>query len=210
MGDAIMAFYGAPIDQADHAARACQTAVDMIVRLKELRVGWEARGLTPMDIGIGINSGEMSVGNMGSKDRFDYTIMGNHVNLASRLEGINKEYGTNIVISQFTCALVKNEAFTVRELDTVQVKGKHEPVTIYELVGYSALYEQRKPLIAKFCDGLAAYKQRQWAQAIVLFQEALQIDPQDHPSRIYIERCTAYLQNPPPDDWDGVFVMKTK
>jgi adenylate cyclase len=102
MGDAIMAFYGAPLEQADHAVRACRTAVEMIALLKELRENWETRGLPPMNIGIGINSGDMSVGNMGSEERFDYTIMGDNVNLASRLEGINKQYGTNIVISQFT------------------------------------------------------------------------------------------------------------
>jgi adenylate cyclase len=210
MGDAIMAFYGAPIAQADHAARACKTAVDMLVRLKELRVGWEARGLPAMDIGIGINSGDMSVGNMGSWERFDYTIMGDHVNLASRLEGINKEYGTNIVISQFTYALIQAAPFTVRELDTVRVKGKNEPVTIYELIGYDGMYAHRQPMFEKFREGLAAYQQRQWAPARAGFQEALRLDPLDQPAHIYLERCTAYLRTPPPDAWDGVFVLKTK
>lgn len=210
MGDAIMAFYGAPVDLADHAVRACKTAVDMLVRLKELRVGWEARGLPPMDTGIGINSGDMSVGNMGSKERFDYTIMGDHVNLASRLEGLNKEYGTNIVISQFTYDLVKQAAFTVRELDTVRVIGRKEAVRIYELLGYETLYEQKKLLAAKFWAGLAAYKQRDWSQAITLFEEALHHDPHDKPSQIYIERCRQYLRQPPPNDWDGIYVMHTK
>jgi adenylate cyclase len=213
MGDAIMAFYGAPIEQADHAVRACKTAVDMILRLKQLHVEWEARGLPPMNIGVGINSGEMSVGNMGSWDRFDYTIMGDHVNLASRLEGINKQYGTNIVISHWTyelCRAGSQDSWTVRELDTVRVKGKDEPVTIYELIGYGTLYEQKTPLVARFCEGLERYKNRQWEQAIAVFQEALQIYPDDRPSQIYIERCQEYLQNPPPENWDRVFVMKTK
>jgi adenylate cyclase len=212
MGDVIMAFYGAPIEQDDHAVRACKTAVDMIMRLKELQVGWGARGFPPMDIGIGINSGEMSVGNMGSRDRFDYTIMGDNVNLASQLEGVNKPYGTNIIISQFTYNLCQNsgDSWTVRELDTVRVKGKNEPITIYELFGYGTLYEHKRPLVRKFCEGLAVYKDRQWVQAIALFQEALQLYSDDKPSRMYIERCTEYLQNPPPDDWDGVFVMKTE
>jgi adenylate cyclase len=210
MGDAIMAFYGAPIEQADHAQRACKTAVDMIVRLKELHVGWETRGLPPMDIGIGINSGDMSVGNMGSRDRFDYTIMGDNVNLASRLEGINKEYGTNIVISEFTYALIRHQSFLVRELDTVRVKGKDEPVTIYELLGYASLYEHKKPVVAKFCEGLSAYKQRDWNLALERFGEALELDPSDTPSAKYISRCEAYQHTPPPDDWDGVFVMTTK
>ncbi|GAK49478.1 adenylate cyclase [Candidatus Moduliflexus flocculans] len=210
MGDAIMAFYGAPMPQSDHAIRACKTAVDMIVRLKELRVGWEARGLPHMDIGIGINSGEMSVGNMGSRERFDYTIMGDNVNLASRLEGINKQYGTNIVISQFTYDLIKPDGFTLRELDTVCVKGKHEPVTIYELIGYGGMYAQKKPIIETFCNGLAAYKTRRWEEAMALFQDTLRLAPDDKPSCLYIERCAAYLQNPPPDDWNGVSVMTTK
>jgi len=213
IGDAIMAFYGAPVEQADHAVRACKTAVDMLLRLRELQVGWEARGLPPINIRVGINSGEMSVGNMGSWERFDYTVMGDNVNLASRLEEINKEYGTNIAISQFTYDLCKKhegDSWTVRELDTVRVRGRNEPVTIYELIGYETLYSQKQNLVNKFCEGLEAYKSRQWDQAITLFQEALQIYPDDKPSQIYIERCQEYLQNPPPDDWDGVFVMKTK
>ena len=214
MGDAMMAFYGAPVNQTDHAVRACKTAVDMMVRLKELQVAWEARGLPHMDIGIGLNSGEMSVGNMGSGERFDYTIMGDNVNLASRLEGANKQYGTHIIISGSTYALWQaqspHEALTARELDRVRVKGKTEPVTIYELIGYGHLYAQKQPLIARFSEGLATYKARQWAEAIERFQAVLTLDPHDTPSKIYIERCQLHQETPPPEDWDGVFVMKTK
>jgi adenylate cyclase len=210
MGDAIMAFYGAPLEQSDHAFRACKTAVEMIARLKELQIGWEARNLPPMNIGIGINSGEMSVGNMGSEERFDYTIMGDNVNLASRLEGINKQYGTNIVISQSTYELVQDQPFIVRELDSVQVKGKLEPVTIYELRKYGEMEPQTQTLLEEFDKGLHAYKNRQWDQAIASFQEALRIEPGDEPSKIYITRCEEYKQTPPPEDWNGVFVMKTK
>ena len=210
MGDAIMAFYGAPLDQADHAARACRTALDMMTRLRELRAEWATRGLPAMDIGIGLNSGDMSVGNMGSEERFDYTIMGDNVNLASRLEGINKQYGTNVVISQFTYALIREEPFMVRELDAVRVKGKQEPVVIYELYGYGQIEAQAERLLAAFRRGLEAYKQRQWQAAIAAFQEALNIEANDEPARLYLERCRAYQTTPPPDDWDGVFVMKTK
>jgi adenylate cyclase len=210
MGDAIMAFYGAPLEQPDHAFRACKSAVDMIVRLKELRKGWESRGLPPMNIGIGINSGEMSVGNMGSEERFDYTIMGDNVNLASRLEGINKQYGTNIVISQFTYELVQDNSFIIRELDSVRVKGKQEPVTIYELMGSGAIEPQTNMLLKTFDEGLAAYKNQQWDQAIALFHEALRLNSRDEPSKIYLQRCEEYQQNPPLVNWDGVFVMKTK
>ncbi len=239
MGDAIMAFYGAPLEQPDHAVRACKTAVDMIARLhqfretqmydttwksstsdanlvtrlqeiKELIKVWEARGLWPMNIGIGINSGEMIVGNMGSDERFDYTIMGDQVNLASRLEGTNKQYGTSIIISQFTYGLIKKDQFIVRELDSVQVKGKLQPVIIYELIGYGTPEDQLQNLVKTFSEGLKAYKNRQWTQAIPLFQEVLRLTPDDQPSQMYIERCREYRQNPPPEQWDGTFVMKTK
>jgi adenylate cyclase len=129
------------------------------------------------------------------------------------LKGANKQYGTNIVISQTTydfCQECSGDFWTVRELDTVRVKGKHEPVTIYELFGYGPLYMQKRDLAQKFCEGLEAYKERQWVQAITLFQEALQRDPNDKPSKMYIERCSEYLQNPPPEDWDGVFEITTK
>ena len=210
IGDAMMVFYGAPIEQADHAARACRTAVDMILRLEELRVRWKARGLPQINIGVGVNSGEMTVGNIGSADRLNYTIMGDHVNLASRLEGVNKEYGTRIIISQFTHDLIRHADFTARELDSVRVKGKEKPVTIYELLGYGAFYQHKQPLISAFAEGAQAYKQRDWERALAAFQEALRLDPNDQPSNIYLARCQAYQQHPPPDDWDGVFVMKSK
>lgn len=210
MGDAIMAFYGAPIRQDDHPVKACRTAVDMINRLQELQVGWTQRGLPPIDIGIGINTGEMSIGNMGSEERFDYTVMGDNVNLASRLEGLNKEYGTNIIISQFTYISIRHEPFILRTLDYVQVKGKKEPVLIYELHGYGRADEQTASFLNLFHEGLDYYRARDWEQAIVLFQDALCLQPGDQPSAMYLTRCEEFQQNPPPDDWDGVYVMKTK
>ncbi len=212
MGDAIMAFYGAPLDQPDHAVRACNSAIDMMSRLHVLRTEWANRDLPYMNIGIGINSGEMSVGNMGSEERFDYTIMGDNVNLASRLEGINKQYGTNIVISEFTYRLIRNESFIVRELDSVRVKGKQEPVTIYELIGQGTPDPQLESLLSAFHDGLEAYKHQEWDRAIALFQEVLRIHihSDDKPAKLYIQRCEEYKRTAPPEDWDGVFVMKTK
>jgi adenylate cyclase len=182
----------------------------MVIRVDELHAGWNARGLPPLNVGIGINSGEMSIGNMGSEERFDYTIMGDHVNLASRLEGINKQYGTNIVISEFTYNLIRNESFLVRELDCVRVKGKSEPVTIYQLLGYDIYFQQMRPLVAMFGNALDAYQRRQWVEAMALFQDVLQAYPDDQPSKLYIERCKKYRFMPPPDDWDGVFEMQTK
>lgn len=210
MGDAIMAFYGAPIEQPDHARRACQTAVDMLMRLKKLQVDWDALNLPPLNLGIGINSGEMVVGNIGSEHRYGYTIMGDHVNLASRLEELNKEYGTNIIISEHTYALIQQENFTVRELDCVRVKGKEQAVTIYELFGYGELYKKKQALAGLFHQGLAAYRERQWQHAITLFEEVLNTYHDDPPSQVFIERCKAYQSAPPEEGWNGVFVMTTK
>jgi len=210
IGDAIMAFYGAPLAQPDHAVRGCKTAIEMIQALREIQPDWQARSLPRIDIGIGLNSGEMTVGNMGSDERFDYTIMGDNVNLASRLEGINKQYGTNIVISQYTYELIRNNAFFVRELDSVRVKGKREPVTIYELVDCKEPDPETQEVLRAFERGLMAYKSRRWKEATAHFKAAMQIDPNDHPSKLYIGRCEEYALHPPPQEWDGVFDMKTK
>ncbi len=210
IGDAIMVFYGAPAPQEDHAARACKTAVEMMIKVEELRARWRAEGMPEIKIGLGINSGEMSVGNIGSLERFDYTIIGDNVNLASRLEGTNKQYGTNIIISQFTYDMLPKDNFTVRELDTVRVKGKKEPVTIYELLGYDEYFPQLQELSDLFHQGLTAYKQQQWDEAIAAFQTVLEKYPDDAPAKLYIKRCKDYRFSPPPDDWDGVFVMTSK
>jgi adenylate cyclase len=210
IGDAIMAFYGAPLEQRDHAVRGCRTAVEMLRALREVQPGWEARHFPSIDIGIGLNSGEMTVGNMGSDERFDYTIMGDNVNLASRLEGINKQYGTNIVISQYTRGLIGDQDFFVRELDSVRVKGKKEPVTIYELVDDHTPEPARVEMLESLAEGLHAYKARRWREAAVSFTQALRIDPADFPSKLYVSRCEEYVRQPPPEDWDGVFVMETK
>jgi len=154
MGDAIMAVYGAPLPQPDHAIRACLTALDMIAELKQLQKKWEAEGRPVLNIGVGINSGEMVVGNMGSQMRFDYTVMGDNVNLGSRLEGLNKEYGTNIIISEFTAAVVRDELLC-RELDAVRVKGKQLPVKIYELIARHADSGGREAVVSLFEEALA-------------------------------------------------------
>jgi len=133
MGDAIMAFWGAPLDQPDHAEMACLSSLEMMDKLRELQKKWKKEGIPSFDIGIGINSGDAIVGNMGSSNRFDYTAMGDNVNLASRLEGLNKTYGTNIIISRNTYNIVKDK-FKTRKLDTVKVKGKEKPIVIYELL----------------------------------------------------------------------------
>jgi adenylate cyclase len=209
MGDAIMAVYGAPLDQPDHPLRACRTALDMINALRKLQEKWAAEGRPQLNIGVGINTGEMVVGNMGSQMRFDYTVMGDSVNLGSRLEGINKEYGTNIVISEFTYDKVKDNLLC-RELDSVRVKGKKRPVKIYELLGTKEDTPQWEPFLVQFNDGLARYKKMQWDEAIAAFGRALEIRAGDPPAEMYIKRCRELKEHPPDGEWDGVFTMTKK
>ncbi len=209
IGDAIMAVFGAPLDQPDHASRACRTAIEMMSELQRLRQKWAAEGRPDVNIGVGINTGDMVVGNMGSQMRFDYTVMGDSVNLASRLEGTNKEYGTNIIISEFTHEQIKDEFFC-RELDAVQVKGKKLPVRIFELFGDRKDAGQWQEFVGRFETGLADYRAGRWDGAIAAFRGVLEVRPEDYPARLYIERCEALKEHPPEGAWDGVFTMKTK
>ncbi len=209
MGDALMAFFGAPLVFDDHAKCACRTALQSLKKLKELQAEFKAQGLPEIDIGIGINSAEMSVGNMGSDIVRSYTVMGDAVNLGSRLEGINKEYGTRVIISQFTYQDVK-DTFTCREVDLVRVKGKNEPVRIYELMCEGQPDPQTGELLQHFRAGYELYHAKKFAEALESFQKAMTIRPEDGPSELYVERCTEFQQTPPPENWDGVFVMKTK
>ena len=209
MGDAIMAVFGAPLDQPDHARRACLTALTMMKELHKLQEKWRTEGRPAFDIGVGVNSGDMVVGNMGSEMRFDYTVMGDMVNLGSRLEGINKEYGTKIIISEFTYEKVK-DAMCCRELDGVRVKGKIKPVKIYELLGEKQDEPNFKDLMEGFAKGLALYREGKWDEAIAAFQSVLAFRPDDYPSKMYVERCKNLKENPPAQPWDGVFVMTKK
>ncbi len=209
MGDAIMAVFGAPLDQPDHARRACLTALAMMRELRRLQNKWEAEGRPVFDIGIGINSGEMVVGNMGSAMRFDYTVMGDMVNLGSRLEGANKEYGTNIIISEFTYNHVK-DTICCREIDSVRVKGKTRPVRIFELLGEKKDEPGYQNLIKVFATGLTLYRDGKWDDAIAAFQDACKIKHDDFVSTTYIERCKTLKQHPPAHPWNGVFVMTKK
>ena len=209
IGDAIMAVFGAPVDQPDHALRSCRTALEMMATLKGLQQKWAAEGRPFVDIGVGINSGDMVVGNMGSNMRFDYTVMGDNVNLSSRLEGINKEYGTHIVISEFTYEVVKEEVFC-RELDAVRVKGKKLPVKIYELICERKDAAEHEEYIGRFHAGLAHYKAARWDEGIAAFQSVMEIRPDDPPATLYIQRCQDLKEHPPEGEWDGVFTMTRK
>jgi adenylate cyclase len=210
IGDAVMAVWGAPLDQPDHAKRACLTALDMLDELHRLQKKWSAEGLPVLNIGIGVNAGPMVVGNMGSARRFNYTVMGDSVNIGSRLEGLNKVYGTNIIVSQMTFEKVQEE-FLGRELDLVRVKGKGLPVKIFELLAPKATASaDQQALAGVFHAGLEEYRKRNWEKAREIWQSLLAKFPHDGPAKIYLERCETLSKNPPPPDWDGVYTMTTK
>ncbi len=203
IGDAVMAIFNAPLDVPEHATHACTTAVRMLEDLQRLNAGFVERGMHTLDIGVGINTGPAVVGNMGADIRFDYTAIGDAVNLASRLEGLNKYYSTHILVSEDTHKQVPAGRFTFREVDRVKVKGKHLPVVMYELM--IAKYE----LLPKFEAALEQYRAKSFTAAKVAFDElAAQYD--DGPSRLYSSRCDEYLLQPPPADWDGVYTAKAK
>ncbi|MBC7186554.1 MAG: CHASE2 domain-containing protein [Calditrichaeota bacterium] len=210
-GDAIMAVFGVPVPLEEHAVNACRAALEMQRKLVDLRQKWQAEGKPQFHARIGINSGPMIAGNIGGEQRFDYTVIGDSVNLASRLEGANKSYGTSIMISEFTQQML-NGRFVTRELDLLRVKGKTLPVRVYELVAeqYEELEERQLRALDLFAQGLAAYRARQWQEALRAFRAALELQPNDGPSRVYCERCALFLESPPASDWDGVFEMKTK
>jgi adenylate cyclase len=196
-----MAIFNAPLDVPGHPAHACRTAVRMIERLETLNASFKERGMLPIEIGVGINTGDAVVGNMGADIRFDYTAIGDTVNLASRLEGLNKLYGTRIIVSATTKAGGGDAIF--RELDLVAVKGKEQPVAIYELM------TQQTELVAPFADALARYRDRSFEAALERFEDlARRYD--DGPARLYALRCRELLADPPPLEWDGVFVAKSK
>ncbi len=214
MGDAIMAFWGAPIEQHDHAARAALAALDMMEKLQELRVRWAAEGKPDIDIGIGLNSGLMRVGFMGSQRMRNYTLLGDNVNLGSRLEGTNKNYGTHIIVSQTTYEQCKHLVYG-RWLDAVRVKGKREPVQIFELLGKRASAQAPTPgdaatWIGRFEDGLKHYQAQRWDDAEDAFHAVIRLRTEDPPSEVYLERIEHFRERPPESDWDGVYEFTSK
>jgi adenylate cyclase len=206
MGDAIMAIFGAPLPQNDHAEKACHTALDMAEALKDLQKSWEIDGLPEISIGIGINTGPMSVGNMGSNMLFDYTVVGDQVNLGSRIEKLNREYDTNIIISEFTHQHIK-DIFVCRELDIVRVRGRKEPVRIFELLDREEPFHQWPAFRTSFERGLDAYRSKQWDEGIREFEEALTIRSDDGPAKLYLRRCRLFQKKSPSPKWDGIYEM---
>lgn len=210
-GDAVMAFWGAPIPQSDHALRACRAALQMQEALIGMREGWKEGGKPYIDVRIGLSTGIMVVGNMGGTRRFDYTVMGDSVNLGSRLEGANKEYRTKIMISEITHQHVR-EQVVARQLDLLVVKGKTAPLAVYELVGLmnDTVSPEYLEFLSIYNRGLQQYRKREWQAAVQSFRKALEILPEDYPSLLYIDRAKTYEETPPPPEWDGVYVLKTK
>jgi adenylate cyclase len=209
IGDALMAFWGSPYPQEDHAERACACALDMQTRLLELNRKWDSEGRKQLSIGIGINTGIVNVGNMGSDKRLAWTVMGDPVNLASRLEGLNKEYRTGIIINESTYAKVSAH-YVCRELDYTRVKGKLQPVSIYELLAFASEAPRYSDLLGQFAAALSAYRRRHWDDAIERLEALLARYPDDGPSHELLKRSHEYRREAPAADWDGVYVMKTK
>ncbi len=209
-GDAVMAFWGAPYETPDHAARACAAAVEMSRRVDELRAQWRAEGRPDINIGIGISTGRVVVGNMGSRKRFNYTVLGDAVNLASRLEGVNKEYSTRILVNESTRLQAAGSAgsspLLFRPLDWIRVKGKQQPVAIYEVLTFTGDAE----LVQNYDAALQAYRSQKWDAASERFDAILRQHPDDGPTQLMAARCRVFRNAPPPPDWDGVYEMKTK
>lgn len=210
-GDLIMAEFGIPIAQPDHALRACRTAFLMQKRLHELHDIWRAQGKPLLRARTGIGSGPMVFGNMGSTQVFDYTVMGDVVNLASRLEGVNKVYGTSVLINQRAAELVSGEML-VREIDFLLVKGKSVPERCYQLVAPIDSPKQAdiRAVAELTTRALEAYRAQQWQSATTLFEQVMEVWPDDRVAQVFVERCRAFALSPPPSNWDGVYEMQSK
>lgn len=209
MGDAIMAFWGAPVPDPDHARNALLAAMEMVAKLDSLQDHFQSRGWPPIKVGVGLNTGDMTVGNMGSAFRLAYTVMGDAVNLGSRLESLTKNYGVDIMVSEFTSARVPDFAF--RELDCVRVKGKDKPVKIYEPIGpESDLKPGEREELALYNEALTLYRSQQWAPARQAFARLQERSPLRALYQLYLERLAHFEQQPPPADWDGTYTFLTK
>ncbi len=210
IGDAVMAFWNAPLDQPDHAIRAVRTAVRMRDRLKEMN---ESHAFPPgivLKVGIGMNTGEMVVGNIGGEMRYDYTVIGDSVNLASRTESLCKEYGVEIIVTESTRKEL-GDAFLIHRLDRVAVKGKKEPVALFHVMGLATQLDAAKARIAEQYDAaLQAYFDREFTQSLALCEAILKDEPEHGPTKNLIGHVKTYLETPPPEGWDGTWVMTKK
>jgi len=209
-GDAIIAFWGAPLELPDHATIACHAAIDMQKKNEEMRKTLREQNRPMLYTRIGMSSGPVVVGNMGSADRMDYTMMGDVVNLAARLEGVNKFYQTFTMIPQSTYELAKDDIDT-RQLDIIRVVGKKEPISVYEVLERkNQTSSEKSGVVEKYLKALKLYEERNFADASKEFEKVLAIDPDDGPSLTYVKRCGVFLETPPEKDWDGVYTFTEK
>jgi class 3 adenylate cyclase/CHASE2 domain-containing sensor protein len=210
VGDGVVALFGMPVVSPDHARNACLAALDCQAALKKLNEEFAQEGLPEVMVRIGVNSGDVKAGNMGAADRSSYTVMGDPVNLASRLEGANKSYDTYIMIGESTLDLVQGQ-FLVRELDRIRVVGKKLPVRVFELIGAAGEIPPFDPrFLELYASALGLYQARRWQESIEAFERALKIKPGDKPCTNYVSRASEFLLNPPPADWEGVFELHSK
>ncbi|MGB0563813.1 MAG: adenylate/guanylate cyclase domain-containing protein, partial [Spirulinaceae cyanobacterium] len=205
IGDAVMAFWGAPADNEYHARMACKAALENQVILQRIRKDWRLQNLPIFHDRIGIHTGEVIVGNMGSAQRMNYTILGDSVNVAQRLESLNKYYGTRILISQSTLDEVRNDVI-VRHIDYIAVKGRQEAIHVYELLGWQGEVDSKTiESAALYSEALEDYHQRRWAEALAKYDAYLQDFPADKAAKILIERCQHCKANPPDKSWTGIY-----
>ncbi len=209
IGDAIMAFWGAPIQNERHAYLAVKAGLDVIQSLKSINEHFKLKSWPEVDLGIGLNTGAMVVGNMGSQFRIAYTVMGDTVNLGSRLEGLTKQYGVKMIVSESTVAAAPE--FAYRELDCVRVKGKNKPITIYEPICELAdILPEQQIILDLVQQALNDYRQQCWDKSAAIFQQLHDANPNDKLSKIYLERIEHYRQTPPEENWDGAFTHTSK
>ncbi|MEE8575429.1 MAG: adenylate/guanylate cyclase domain-containing protein, partial [Thermodesulfobacteriota bacterium] len=211
IGDAIMAAFGMPISHDDDEDRAVRTAIAMIARLREWNDKRVFPGMKPVEMGIGLNTDTVISGNIGSPRRMDYTMIGDGVNLAARLESACKQYSARILISENTFKRLRG-TYRIRDIDDVVVKGKTEPVGVYEVLDYHTKdsFPNLMEVVNHFKDGRAFYRDGDFDKAITSYEKSLSLHPEDHLSRTYIERCEFLKANPPKEEWKGVWVMTSK
>jgi len=209
-GDAIIAMFGAPLHIENQAEVACMACIDMQARLQKMRLRWRAEGRPELRMRIGLCTGPAVVGNMGSKSRMDYTMMGDTVNTAARLEGVNKVYDIFTLISDST-RNAAGDSIVTREIDSINVVGKAVPITVHQILGYQGSTAQNLLEAADLYNkGLYAYRNQEWNRAIIHFNAALAVVSDDGPSRTMLARCNAYKKTPPPTDWNGAHTMTSK
>jgi len=211
IGDAIMAVFGAPFPSGHDADNALHAAVDMMRALVRFNIKRDSENKQTLDIGIGLNTAEVVIGNIGSERRMDYTVIGDGVNLASRLEGANKAYGSNILISQGTMDELQDD-FILRPVDLLRVKGKTEPVAIHEVLDHHTdeSFPHLEMSLSHYNKGYELYQKRDFEQALLSFEKCRELNPADKTAELYCDRCSHFIEMPPEADWDGVWTMTSK